>query len=146
MGIQFGSPSVSRYVTSATFHIDLLIGLFVAVGTAFVVDKLGSFMFRKGYAKPFFVLGRRVHHVWISILLPFFYLTFCYFIFTGNIHPIWDMFWYRLAFILPLVGFCLAVDFIGDSWKGSSTGILRQEWVYALIPVYIFTFVFNVFV
>lgn len=146
MGIQFGDPSVPRYVTSTTFHFGLLLGLFAAIGAAFAVDKLGDFMFRKGYAKPFFVLGRRVHHVWISALLPFCYLAFSYFIITGNIHPILDLFWYRLALILPVVGFCLAVDFIGDSRKESSTGMLRHEWIYALIPAYILTFVVNVFI
>lgn len=120
--------------------------MLAAIATALVVDKLGSFMFRRGYAKPFFVLGRRVHHAWISVLLPFCYVAFSYFIITGNIHPIWNLFWYRLALILPVVGLCLTVDFICDGRKASSTGIFRHEWVYALIPAYIFTFVVNVFV
>jgi hypothetical protein len=146
MGIQFGDPSVSRYVTSTTFHIGIAMGLVVAITTALAIDKLGSSMFRRGYAKPFFVLGRRVHHLWISILLPFCYLAFSYFIITGYVHPIWNLFWYRLALILPVVGLCFAVDFIGDSRKASSTGIFRHEWIYALIPAYIFAFVVNVFV
>jgi hypothetical protein len=146
MGIQFGDPSVSKYVMTTTFHFELVMGMLVAIGTAFALDKLGSLMFRRGYVKPFFVLGRRVHHAWISVLVPFCYLAFSYFMITGRIHPIWNMFWYRFALILPVVGFCFAVDLIGDSWKSSSTGILHHEWVYALIPVYIFTFVVNVFV
>jgi hypothetical protein len=146
MGIQFGDPSVPRYVTSATFHIGLMLGLFATVGTAFLVDKLGNFMFRRGYAKPFYVLGRRMHHVWIYILLPSCYLVFSYFLITGNIHPIWNMLWYRLALLLPVAGCCLAVDFIGDSRKASSTGLLRHEWIYTLIPAYILAFVVNVFI
>jgi hypothetical protein len=121
-------------------------GLLATIGAALALDKLGNFMFRKGYAKPFFVLGRRVHHVWIYALVPFCYMVVSYFMITGNIQLIWNLIWYRLALILPVVGFCVAVDFIGDSWKASSTGILRHEWVYALIPAYIFTFVVNVFV
>jgi hypothetical protein len=121
-------------------------GMLAAIGAAFALDKLGNFMYRKGYAKPFFVLGRRVHHVWIYALVPFCYLVVSYFMITGNIQLIWNLIWYRLAFILPVVGLCVAVDFIGDSWKASSTGLLRHEWVYALIPAYIFTFVVNVFV
>ncbi len=120
--------------------------MIAAIAAALALDKLGSFMFRRGYAKPFFVFGRRVHHMWISVLLPFCYTIFVYFMITGNIHPIWDLFWYRLALILPVVGFCLAVDFISDSRKASSTGIFRHEWIYALIPAYIFAFVVNVFV
>ncbi|MGP8057115.1 MAG: hypothetical protein ACLP9K_05905 [Nitrososphaerales archaeon] len=146
MGIQFGNPSISRYVTSTAFHIGAVIGLIAVVATALTIDKLGSFMFRRGYANPFFVLGRRVHHVWVSVLLPFCYIVFIYFMITGYIHPIWDLFWYRLALILPVVGFCLAVDFICDSRKIGSTGVLRHEWVYVLIPAYIFTFVVNVLV
>lgn len=146
MGIQFGNPSISRYVTSTAFHIGAVIGLIAVVATALTIDKLGSFMFRRGYANPFFVLGRRVHHASISALLPICYLVFIYFMTTGYIHPIWDMFWYRLALLLPVVGFCLAADFICDSRKIGSTGVFRHEWVYALIPAYIFTFVVNVFV
>lgn len=146
MGIQFGDPSVPRYVTSATFHFGLMMGMLVAITTALALDKLGNFMFRRGYAKPFFVLGRRVHHMWISTLVPFCYLAVSYFIISGNIQLIRNLLWYRLALILPVVGFCLAVDFIGDRWKASPIGVLRHEWVYALIPAYIFTFVVNVFV
>jgi hypothetical protein len=120
--------------------------MLVAIGTAFALDKLGNFMFKRGYAKPFFVLGRRVHHVWVYALVPFCYLVVSYFMITGNIQLIWNQIWYRLALILPVVVLCVAVDFIGDSWKASSTGFLRHEWVYALIPAYIFTFVVNVFV
>ena len=133
-------------MTSTAFHIGAVIGLIAVVATALTIDKLGSFMFRRGYANPFFVLGRRVHHVWVSVLLPFCYIVFIYFMITGYIHPIWDLFWYRLALILPVVGFCLAVDFICDSRKIGSTGVLRHEWVYVLIPAYIFTFVVNVLV
>ena len=133
-------------MTSTAFHIGAVIGLIAVVATALTIDKLGSFMFRRGYANPFFVLGRRVHHVWVSVLLPFCYIVFIYFMITGYIHPIWDLFWYRLALVLPVVGFCLAVDFICDSRKIGSTGVLRHEWVYVLIPAYIFTFVVNVLV
>ena len=146
MGIQFGDPSVPKYVSSATFHLGLLMGMVVALAAAFALDKLGNFMFRRGYAKPFFVLGRRVHHVWIYALVPFCYLAISYFIIGGSIQLIGNLIWNRVALILPVVVFCLAVDFIGDSWKASSTGILRHEWVYALIPAYIFAFVVNVFV
>ena len=146
MGIQFGDPSVPRYVTSATFHFGLLMGMLAALCASLALDKLGNFMFRRGYAKPFFVFGRRMHHVWIYALVPFCYLVVSYFMITGNVQLIWNLIWYRLALILPVVGFCVAVDFIGDSWKASSTGILRHEWVYALIPAYIFMFVVNVFV
>ena len=146
MAIQFTGPSVPPYVTSAAFRVGLVVGLLAAIATAMLLDKLGSFMFVRGYAKPFFVIGKRVHHLWISVLLPFCYLAFSYFIITGYVHPIWSLFWCRLVLILPIVGFCLAVDFIGDSRRSSSTGILRHEWVYALIPAYIFTFVVNVFV
>ncbi len=146
MGIQFGDPSVPKYVSSATFHAGLMMGMIVAITAAFALDKLGNFMFRRGYAKPFFVLGRRVHHVWIYALVPFCYLAVSYLMISGSIQLIPNLMWYRMALILPLVGFCLAVDFIGDSWKERSTGMLRHEWVYALIPAYIFAFVVNVFV
>lgn len=118
----------------------------MVIVAALALDKFGNLMFRRGYAKPFFVLGRRVHHVWIYALVPFCYLVVSYFMINGSVQLIGNLMWYRLALILPVVGFCLAVDFIGDSWKASSTGLLRHEWVYALIPAYIFGFVVNVFV
>jgi ABC-type dipeptide/oligopeptide/nickel transport system permease component len=146
MGIQFRDPSVPWYASNATFHYGLVLGLFAAIGATFAVDKLGNFMYRRGYAKPFFVFGKRLHHVWIYALVPFCYVVFSYLVITGYIHPIWNFFWYRLALLLPVVGLCLTVDFIGDSWKESSTGIIRHEWVYALIPAYILAFVVNLYI
>ena len=146
MGIQFGDPAVPRYVSSGTFHIALVIGMVIALFAAFTLDKLGNFMFEKGYAKPFFVFGKRMHHVWIYALIPACYLIVSYFLVDGSMQVIWNQIWYRLALIAPIVGFCVAVDFIGDARKTSSTGLLRHEWIYVLIPAYIFGFVVNVFV
>lgn len=146
MGIQFGDPPLPRYVSTGTFHLALVLGMLVAVSAAFALDKVGNFMFRRGYAKPFFVFGRRMHHVWIYALVPFCYLVFSFFMINGSIRVIWNEIWYRLALVAPVVGLCLAVDFIGDARTACSTGLLRHEWVYVLIPAYIFTFVVNVFV
>ncbi len=146
MGIQFGDPPVPKYVSSTAFHFGLLVGMVVVVATTFAVDKLGNFMFRRGYAKPFYVLGRRLHHVWVYLFVPACYLAFCSLIVLGRIQLIHGMTWYRVGLVFPVLGVCLAIDFLGDKRKSSSTGLWRHEWVYALIPAYIFAFVVNVFV
>ena len=146
MGIQLGDPPVPKYVGTAQFDIGLVLGLIAVIAAVFAVDKLGNFMFRRGYAKPFFVLGKRLHHVWVYVLVPSCYLTICYFMFRGDVQVILGQFWYRIGFFVPLVAACLAIDFLGDKGKTSSTGLIRHEWVYALIPVYVFTFLVNVFV
>ena len=145
MGIQPGSPSVIQLTTSAAFDVGIVLGFFVAIVAAFAFDKLGNFMFRRGYAKPFYVFGRRMHHIWVYVLVPLGYLVLAYLVISGEAQLIRHLLWDRVALVMPVVGFCVAVDFIGDSWKkGGSTGILRHEWVYALIPAYIFTFVVSV--
>ena len=120
-------------------------GLLVAVVAVFVVDKLGNFMFKRGYAKPFFVFGKRMHHMWIYVLVPLGYLAISFLVMSGDVQLIRHLLWYRMALFIPIVALCLAVDFVGDALKrGASTGILRHEWVYALIPAYVFTFVVSV--
>jgi hypothetical protein len=147
MGISFGKPpSMPQYFTSEAFHIDLFVGFLVTILTAFASDRLGTYMYRKGYAKPFFVLGHRLHHSRIAALIPICYLIFAYFMITGNIQLIRDLLWYRIALIPLFIGLCFAVDFFGDKEKVISTGVLRHEWIYVVIPVYIFAFVVNVFV
>jgi len=78
--------------------------------------------------------------------VPSCYLIVSYFMVSGAVQLIDTQVWYRLGLILPVVAICLAVDFIGDARKAASTGLLRHEWVYALIPAYIFAFVVNVFI
>ena len=146
MGIQFGDPSVPKYVSSATFHLGLIAGLIVVVSTVFVLDKLGNYMYGRGYAKPFFVFGKRLHHVWIYAMVPLGYLAVTYFVVDGSVQLIKSEMWYRLGLVMPVLAVCLAIDFIGDSRKVSSTGLFRHEWVYALIPVYIFSYVVTVFI
>jgi len=87
-----------------------------------------------------------MHHVWIYALVPLIYLAVSYLIISGSMQLIKSEMWYRLALILPVVCICLTVDFLGDARKASSTGLLRHEWIYALIPVYVLTFVVNVFI
>ena len=146
MGIQFGDPPVPKYVGTAQFDIGIVLGLITVIAAVFAVDKLGNFMFRRGYAKPFFILGRRLHHVWVYALVPSCYLAICSLMFRGYVQVILGQFWYRIGFFVPLVAACLAIDFLGDKGKSSSIGLVRHEWVYALIPVYVFAFVINVFV
>ncbi len=146
MGISFGEPpSVPQYFTSTAFHIDLVLGFLVAVASAVVSNKFGDFMFSRGYVKPFYVLRRRIHHSWIATLIPVCYLALSYFVVGGSVQLVRSLLWYRLALILPVIVFCMTVDFLGDRRRPRSSGILRYEWIYAMIPIYIFAFVFNVY-
>ncbi len=146
MGFEFGDPSIPRYVSGTAFHIELTIGAVVALAATVAIDKVANFMFRRGYAKPFYVLGKRVHHVWIYGLVPACYLALSYLMLVGDVQLIRSLIWFRLSVLVALIGLCMSVDFVGDTWRKRSGGLIRHEWVYALIPAYIFTFLFVVFI
>jgi hypothetical protein len=145
MGIKFGDPPVPKYVSSVAFHYGLAVGMVAVVAGVFLVDKLANFMYSRGYAKPFYIHGKRLHHVWLYAVVPAAYLAICSFMFQGSVQLVPGLQWYQLGMLLPLVGLCLAVDFLGDKRKACSTGLFRHEWVYALIPAYLLAFVVNVF-
>jgi hypothetical protein len=147
MGIQFGDASTPAYVATKIFHVGVVVGFLAVIAGCIVVDKIANSMYDKGYAKPFFFRGHRIHHFWIYVIAPVCYLVIAALALTGHVQLMLNMIWYRLALLLPVIAGCVAVDFLGDGLRtGSKKVIIGHEWIYVLIPLYIVSCVFNVYV
>jgi hypothetical protein len=139
----FGTPEPPRIHDPFLFTGILLVGLGTIFAATFAVDKLGTAMYRRGFAKPFYIKGRRIHHSVIYGIVPISYSLLCLLYVLGYIHFFWSDFWLRLFYSGIVCGICLAVDFIGDKYwpEIRKNVILHHEWIYAFIPAFIFTFV-----
>ncbi len=113
-------------------------GLLVITFITVAFDKIGTFMFRKGLVKPFYVKGHRVHHKIIYPIVMGSYILLSALDFLGIIEPVWSSIWYRAAIVSAITGFCFALDLVADTiFDGRKHAILHHEWVYLLIPAYI---------
>jgi hypothetical protein len=141
-----GTPEPPKIHDPLIFTGWLLIGLTFLLGAAFAVDKLGTAMYHRGFAKPFYIKGRRIHHSCIYWILPLCYGAICALFFLGYIHFFWKDFFLHVSYVGLLCAACLSVDFIGDKYwpKIRKNVILHHEWIYAIIPAYIFTVVLYV--
>ena len=71
MSLRFGVPSPPRIHHPEFFFAAIAISLAALLLTTFIVDKLGTAMFKRGFAKPFYIKGHRIHHDCIYfIVLP----------------------------------------------------------------------------
>lgn len=130
------------------FYLGAAIGLAAVLILASLVNELGDVMFRRGFAKPFYVKGHRIHHRDVLfILFPAAYTMIVSLILLGFIHVIWGTFWTGIETTLLITAGCFVLDFALD---GVSFGTMREkailhhEWVYLLIPAYVFTHVLAV--
>ena len=146
MTLDFQPPWPPVFHDPLAFYLGMLIGFMVVILTNIFTDKLGSYLFSRGYAKPFYLKGHRIHHVWINFMIPMFYLVFCILLLLGYILPIWSDMYVRLVSIFLVTGVCMGVDFIGDKlWpRIRKNVILHHEWIYALILIYVLQFVVEV--
>lgn len=141
--LSFGVPEPPRIHDPIVFTGMLLLGLTCLLGIAFAVDKLGTAMYRRGFAKPFYLKGHRIHHSCIYYIVPLCYGAICALYFLGYIHFIRNDFLLHVGYSALVCGGCIAVDLIGDKYwpKIRKNVILHHEWIYAMIPAYIFTFI-----
>lgn len=147
MGIRFGDPSAPAYVGTWIFHAGIVAGLLVVFAACVVTDKVGNAMYRKGYARPFYFRGHRIHHSWIYAIVPVCYVIMAVLVLTGRVQLVQNMVWFRLASLAPVVAACVAVDFLGDGlWLSRLKVIKSHEWIYTLIPLYLVSYVLNVYV
>ena len=106
------------------------------------MNRFGDLMFRKGVARPFYVLGRRLHHKhFLLIFLPTAYGILSFLILAGYIRIVWNLLWTGLAGTLVVAGVCLVLDLALDyaTKTPHGWGIIHHELVYLLIPAYAFT-------
>jgi len=146
MTIDFKPPWPPVFHDPLAFYFGMLAGFLIVLLTTIFADRLGTFLFHRGYAKPFYIKGHRIHHVWINLIIPLSYILFCVFLLLGYVLPIWDGMYLRLASIFAIAGVCMFIDFMGDKlWPTIRKNvILHHEWVYTLILLYIILFVVEV--
>ncbi len=146
MSIQFGRPIPPYLSHPAIFFFGVMIGLAVVVISTYIADRLGTAMFSRGFAKPFYIKGHRIHHSCIYFIVPTAYSILVALYFMGYIQPVWSTFWGQIYDAILLAAITLTIDFLGDKFwpKIRMNVILHHEWIYALIPAFIFTYMVNV--
>ena len=146
MSLKFGVPDPPKIHDPQLVALGILVGLAVIMFSTFVVDKLGTAMFKRGFAKPFYIKGYRIHHSCIYFVVPALYGFFLALYFLGYLHPIWAYFWLKLAGAAALTAVTLAIDFLGDKYwpKIRKDVVLHHEWIYSILPAFILTFVVNI--
>lgn len=142
MSLKFGSPSPPRIPHPELFIAGVVISLSAILFTTVLVDKLGTAMFKRGFAKPFYIKGRRIHHKCIYLIVPVGYFLFLGLLLLGYIQILWGAFYYNLAYTLVILGVTMAIDFLGDRFwpKIRKNVILHHEWIYTLVPAYILAY------
>ncbi len=66
----------------------------------------------------------------------------------GYVQLVWHSLWFNLATVGLIVIGAITLDFIGDKFwpKIRRDVILHHEWVYTIIPAYIFTYMLTVII
>ena len=128
------------------FTTAMLVGFVLLLGITVIVDKLGTAMFHRGFAKPFYIKGRRIHHSIIYLITPLAYGVFSVLYVFGYIQLNWTWtgVWEQLVIVPLLLAACIAIDAIGDKFwpEIRKNVVLHHEWIYSIIPAYIFAHVF----
>jgi hypothetical protein len=117
-------------------------GFIVVLSSTLLLDEAGDYMYHKGIAKPFYLLGHRLHHRnFLLAIVPASYLTVATLIYMHYIRVLWSSFWPSVEITLFLAGICLLLDFFLDalSSKEKRRALLHHEWVYVVVPAYVFT-------
>lgn len=142
MSLTFGVPTPPKIHHPELFILGILVSFVALLTATFIVDKLGTAMFKRGFAKPFYIWGRRVHHSCIYFLVPTGYAVFLAFYMLGYIRILWGSFYSNIAYTIMILAITMAIDFLGDRFwpKIRKNVFLHHEWIYTLVPVYIFAF------
>jgi hypothetical protein len=144
--IDFKPPWPPVFHDPSAFYLGMVVGFAVVLLATIFADKLGAYLFHRGYAKPFYIRGHRIHHVWIYLIIPLSYLVFSALLLLGYVLPVWPGMYLRLASIFLVAGVCMGVDFFSDKhWPHLRKDvILHHEWVYLVIFLYVIQFVVEV--
>jgi hypothetical protein len=129
-------------LTAQVLELRLVAGFVVVLSLVTIVNKTGDVFYRWGIAKPFYVLGYRLHHRnFLLALIPASYVMVAALIYLHYMRILWYSFWPSVEITLFLAGVCLAVDFTLDALSGKEkrTALLHHEWIYFVVPAYVFT-------
>ena len=120
----------------------LVAGFIIVVSSTLVLDKVGDFLYHKGIAKPFYLMGHRLHHRnFLLALVPATYVAVASLLYLHYMRVMWYSFWTSVEITLFLAGACLTIDLALDAISSTDTkrALLHHEWVYVIIPAYVFT-------
>ncbi|MHB2036409.1 MAG: hypothetical protein ACYCPW_06660 [Nitrososphaerales archaeon] len=142
MSIKFGVPSPIRIHHPTLFFAGIIISLSAILFSTVIVDKIGTAMFTRGFAKPFYIKGHRIHHSCIYLIAPTGYAAFLGLYLLGYIQILWGSLYDNLAYIIIILAITMSVDFLGDKFwpKIRRNVILHHEWIYTLVPAYILAY------
>ena len=148
MSVSFGVPTPIKIHHPDLFIMGVLVSLSAILLSTIIVDKLGTAMFKRGFAKPFYIKGRRVHHKCIYLIVPGLYGFFLGLYLLGYVQILWNSLYYNLAYTIAILGLTMSIDYLGDRFwpKIRKNVILHHEWIYTLVPAYVLTYVLIVVV
>jgi hypothetical protein len=118
-----------------------LVGFFATIAIASALNQFGDEMFRRGFARPFFVGRYRVHHRhFLYIALPMGYAVLSTLILAGYIKVVSSLLWTGLAGTLIVGVGCLMLDLALDYGSHSrGWGFIHHELIYLAVPAFAFT-------
>jgi len=117
-------------------------GFIVVVCSTAFLNKVGDLLYHKGIAKPFYLLGHRLHHRnFLLALVPAVYVMVAAMLYLHYMRILWYSFWPSVEITLFLVGICLTIDLTLDALSSveKRRALLHHEWVYVVVPAYAFT-------
>ena len=123
-------------------QLRLVAGFVVVVSSTALLNKAGDLLYHKGIAKPFYLLGYRLHHRnFLLAVVPAVYVVVATMVYLHYMRVLWYSFWPSLEITLFLVGICLTIDLTMDALSSveKRRALLHHEWVYVLVPAYAFT-------
>jgi hypothetical protein len=123
-------------------QLRLLAGFVVVVSSTALLNKAGDLLYHKGIAKPFYLLGHRLHHRnFLLALVPAVYVLVATMLYLHYMRILWYSFWPSVEITLFLAGACLTIDLTLDALSSvdKRRALLHHEWVYLLVPAYAFT-------
>jgi len=123
-------------------ELRLVWGFVVVVSSTVLLNKAGDLLYHKGIAKPFYLLGHRLHHRnFLLALVPAVYVMVAAMLYLHYMRILWYSFWPSVEITLFLVGICLTIDLTLDALSSveKRRALLHHEWVYVVVPAYAFT-------
>lgn len=139
MSLRFGAPSPPKIHHPELFLFGIVVTLVGLLLATYIVDKLGTAMFKRGFAKPFYIWGHRVHHSCLYVVVPTGYAIFLGFYFLGFIQILWSSLYSNIFYTILILAITMTIDFLGDRFwpKIRKNVILHHEWIYTLVPAYL---------
>jgi hypothetical protein len=146
LGIGIGAPQPPRIGNPTLYLAWIIIGLAAVLVSTWFVDEVGTLAYSKGFSKPFYILGRRIHHSCIYLIVPSVYAVLLVLFFLGYVHIVRASLWTNITYAAMITSLAMGVDFLGDRYwpRIRKNAILHHEWIYTVLPAYVFTYVIHI--